>query len=66
MHYPELQRDIETLSPDAADALHDFVYFLVTAPPKRAGLHRPARRAEWLETYRASADRLRRAAGDDE
>lgn len=60
--YPDLQRDIEALTPDAADALHDFMYFLVTKPPAAAGFHRPKVRAAWTEAYRAG----RRENGADE
>ena len=56
--YPELQRDIEALTPDAADALHDFMYFLVTKPPVAATMRRPERRADWLESYRQARREL--------
>lgn len=58
--YPELQRDIELISPDAAEALHDLLYFLIarTPPAARAGFNRPAGRAAWLEAFRTQRERL--------
>jgi transcriptional regulator with XRE-family HTH domain len=61
--YPELQNDIEALTPDAAEALHDFMYFLVTKPPAAGGMRRPAGRADWLSSYRKAR---REMTGDEQ